>query len=233
MARLKKMTYAAVDVASALCPRDVPDGGVSEADWRASSLAGEALVEIGLKEVRTHERHQQVLARVQSWLTALLERGALQPAERAASGDTLARLGDPRFNPDLWDLPDEPLLGFVEIQKGSFPMGSDKNRDQQAYDDELPQHDVFLPFYYMGRYPVTVAQFRAFAEQSGYKPKDPDRLKGIENHPVVDVTWHDAMALLRLAGGKAQGMGRYPGTAGKVIAKRGERRATLAHHLTQ
>jgi formylglycine-generating enzyme required for sulfatase activity len=49
----------------------------------------------------------------------------------------------------------------------------------------------------MARYPVTVAQFKAFVENSGYRPEDPDSLRGIDNHPVVWVTWHDAMAYCR------------------------------------
>ena len=49
----------------------------------------------------------------------------------------------------------------------------------------------------MARYPVTVAQFRAFVESSGYRPKDPDSLGGIDNHPVRFVTWYDAAAYCR------------------------------------
>ncbi len=33
-------------------------------------------------------------------------------------GRALARLGDPRFDPDRWYLPKEPLLGFVPILRG-------------------------------------------------------------------------------------------------------------------
>lgn len=73
-------------------------------------------------------------------------------------------------------------------------MGSDKQRDQLADDDELPQHDVVLPTYYIARYPVTVAQFRAFVEATGYAPTDRDSLGGLSNHPVVLVTWPDALA---------------------------------------
>ncbi|RLC75407.1 MAG: hypothetical protein DRJ03_20915 [Chloroflexi bacterium] len=112
---------------------------------------------------------------------------------RARAGDTLARLGDPRFRPDAWFLPDEPLLGFVEIPAGEFLMGSDKQQDDKADDDEQPQHPVTLPAYYIARYPVTVAQFRAFVEASGHKPKDEDSLKGVGTHPVVNVTWHEAL----------------------------------------
>jgi formylglycine-generating enzyme required for sulfatase activity len=71
-------------------------------------------------------------------------------------------------------------------------MGSDKERDPLAEDDETPQHQLVLPCYYIARYPVTVAQFRAFVEESGYQPEDEDSLQGIANHPVVNVTWHDA-----------------------------------------
>ena len=73
----------------------------------------------------------------------------------------------------------------------SFMMGSDKRRDRQAADRELPQHEVNLPGYYLARWPVTVAQFAAFVGASGHAA-DPDSLKGIANHPVVWVDWHDA-----------------------------------------
>jgi hypothetical protein len=33
--------------------------------------------------------------------------------ERAAAGNTLACLGDPRLRADAWQLPGEPFLGFV------------------------------------------------------------------------------------------------------------------------
>ena len=44
---------------------------------------------------------------------------------------------------------------------------------------------------------MTVAQFRAFvedAENDGFRPQDPGCLKGVPNHPVVSVSWGEAMA---------------------------------------
>jgi len=73
-------------------------------------------------------------------------------------------------------------------------MGSDKKKDPQADGIEQPQHEVELGEYYIARYPVTVAQFKAFVEASKYKPRDPDSLRGQPNHPVVRVTWYDALA---------------------------------------
>jgi len=48
--------------------------------------------------------------------------------------------------------------------------------------------------YYIARYPVTVAQFKSFVEASKYKPQDPRSLGGLPNHPVVSITWYDALA---------------------------------------
>ncbi len=126
-------------------------------------------------------------------LIDLLRSGDLSPVERVAAGDALARLGDPRFRADAWFLPDDPLLGFIEIPTGPFAMGSDKEKDPQAYDAETPQHTLPLPGYYIGRYPVTVAQFRAFVEQSGRKAENEESLRGSLNQPVVWVSWYEAI----------------------------------------
>jgi len=82
---------------------------------------------------------------------------------------------------------------FVEIPAGTFLMGSNKECDSQAYESEAPQHKVTLPGYYIARYPVTVSQFRAFVEESGHKPENEESLRGLPNHPVVYVTWHEAL----------------------------------------
>jgi serine/threonine-protein kinase len=96
------------------------------------------------------------------------------------------------------DLLKQPV---VWVPPGPFLMGSDEAKDPQAYSDELPQHLVTLPGYYIGRDPVTVARFRAFVEASGHRPAGGSRcLEGPDDHPVVDVTWHDALAYCRWLG---------------------------------
>jgi formylglycine-generating enzyme required for sulfatase activity/energy-coupling factor transporter ATP-binding protein EcfA2 len=164
-----------------------------EVAWRKAWLAGEVLVELGMNRVLDSDLGQDLSKRVQKRLISLLELGQLNSIERAAAGNALARLVDTRFRTDAWNLPDEPLLGFVEIPAGPFTMGSNKKLDPEAFDDELPQHEIILPTYYIARYPVTVAQFKAFIDESGHEPEDPDSLKGLENHPVVLITWHEAM----------------------------------------
>jgi len=175
----------AISAVNTLCPREV--GRLSQpdaADYRRAQLAGEALLEIGMIGVQREEAGRAALARVRDWLVAAIRADAvLAPKERAEAGDTLARLGDPRFRADAWYLPDEPLLGFVEVSEGPFVMGEGGD-----------QHELVLPTYYVARYPVTVAQFRVFVEGSGFQPGDTDCLRGVGNHPVVWVSWDEALA---------------------------------------
>ena len=174
-----------------LCPEQPVATDVA---WRQAWLAGDVLLEMGRNRVRDSALGRDLDERMRRRLVALLSSSHLPPVERAAAGNTLARLGDPRFRADAWYLPDEPLLGFVEISAGPFLMGSDRQHDPRAYDDEVPRHTVVVPPYYIARYPVTVAQFQAFVDASGYTPAEARSLQGIPNHPVVYVTWHDALA---------------------------------------
>lgn len=127
-------------------------------------------------------------------------RGGASALERCRVGDALGKIGDPRFRADLWYLPDDPLLGFVEVPAGLFTMGSDKTLDPLAYDDELHSHDVKVPTYYIARWPVTVAQFKAFVDDpnnDGFEPGDPECVAGPVNHPVANVTWHESVSYCR------------------------------------
>ncbi len=105
------------------------------------------------------------------------------------------------FRADAWYLPDDALLGFVEIPAGSFLMGSDPVVDPGAYENErwsLSEHRgrVELSPYHIGRLPVTVAQFRAFVEDTGH-PASLEAVSGPLHHPVVGVSWPDALAYAR------------------------------------
>ena len=120
--------------------------------------------------------------------------GPAEPRVRCEVGAALGRIGDPRFRLDAWYLPADPMLGFIEIPAGPFTMGSDPKKDKGAFGGEQPAHSVTLPAFYMARFPVTVAQFRAYVEDAGITPGDPDCLRGVANHPVVWVSWHEALA---------------------------------------
>jgi len=129
--------------------------------------------------------------------------------ERVAACNSVAEQGDPRFRTDAWYLPDEPLLGFVEIPAGPFLMGSDKSHNPQAYAAELPQHEVTLPRYFIERYPVTVAQFRVIVEDTSSRLENPESLQRLSNHPVVYVNLYEA---LQYCDWLTQRLQAWPGT---------------------
>ncbi len=105
--------------------------------------------------------------------------------KRVDAGNLLGKLGDPRFRPDCWFLPNDNLLGFVEIPAGKFLMGNNNEKIT------APQSIVELEHYFIARYPVTVAQFQSFVEASGYNLDD---YHGNEpNHPVNGINWYHAM----------------------------------------
>jgi len=183
------------DMINALVPRDADKVALpSDSHWRLSVLAGLALGEQNVKDkLSQDEALQAVYERVQAWLVRFMSEGRLQAVERAEAGTVLGQLGDPRFDPALWHLPAEPLLGFRPITAGVFTMGSDKSKDDMARESESPPHSLELPGFFMARWPVTVAQFAAFVQFSSYAPQSRS-LQGNPNHPVVYVNWQGAIA---------------------------------------
>jgi hypothetical protein len=172
-------------LAHELCFREPEDAEAGLADTWGAHLAGQAVAESVDLTRKLGEASRRQLELLRRWHLHLLRTDLLPAAERAMAGKTLAKLGDPRFDPELWFLPREPLLGFIEVPAGPFRMGEGKER-----------HDAELPAFYMARYPVTVEQFRVFVAESGHEVH-PAALEGVANHPVTMVTWHDAVAYCR------------------------------------
>ena len=93
-------------------------------------------------------------------------------------------------------LPFEPEL--VYIPAGPFRMGSDAGPGISA--TETPTHEVTLATYRLGKYPVTNEQYAEFIRQTahpvtremGWFGRNPPKEQ--LNHPVVGVSWLDALA---------------------------------------
>ena len=81
----------------------------------------------------------------------------------------------------------------VWIPAGRFAMGS-KGGDR----NERPVHEAYTDSYYMDLRPVTNSMFAEFGRSSGYS-LDWILPEGCEDHPVVDVNWHDAQAYCQWA----------------------------------
>ena len=144
-----------------------------------------------------------VLAVLVAIVAAVLFQARTQPAAGAAPVRYPAPPGTEveGFRPDTWFLPEDDLLGFVEVPGGPFLMGSDPARDPLAFDNErwpgaTPRATVDLPAFYVGRYEVTVAQFGAFVDETAHRV-DVQALRAPANHPVSMVTWPDALAYCR------------------------------------
>jgi formylglycine-generating enzyme len=106
---------------------------------------------------------------------------------------------------------------MVFIPGGTFQMGS-----EDGFEKEKPVHTVTVSSFYMGKYELTVAEFKQFVEATRYQTdadkdgwsyiligKSYGRRGGINwrfdtkgnprpaseyNHPVVHVSWNDAVA---------------------------------------
>ena len=124
------------------------------------------------------------------------------PYERAEAGRRLAEIGDPR--PGVGLRPDGlPDILWCEVPGGKVKLGGDKDAQTTRRTQEIT-----LPTFYIAKYPVTKAQFRAFLTASdGYTSEDwwhgqlPPMPKGQQfhyaNHPRDSVNWYDALAWCR------------------------------------
>ena len=126
---------------------------------------------------------------------------------------TLTRRATPAEAPAVHvaRLPFEPEM--VPVPAGPFWMGSgdeqvqamlkrfdwaQKQQEKGWFKDEQPRHELTLPAFDIGRYPVTNAEYAEFVRATGREA--PDHWRGrnapeeLADHPVVNVTWHDALA---------------------------------------
>jgi len=91
---------------------------------------------------------------------------------------------------------------MVLIPAGDFFMGSNDN-DASADGDEKPMRSVYLDEFWIDKFEVTNADLSQFVEATGYQT-DAEKegrsknwqsaAEGKEDHPVVYVSWNDALA---------------------------------------
>lgn len=118
----------------------------------------------------------------------------------------------------------EDGMVLVYVPAGEFIMGSNTGSD-----NEKPEHEVYLDAYWIDQTEVTNAMFASFVEQTGYITdaentgasqvyivgnnisqrvgvnwlhpfNKTDTLSGMDNYPVVHVSWNDAKAYCEWAG---------------------------------
>ena len=157
----------------------------------------------------TQTQVQQTLAKLATGRRAPL-------AQRIAAGAALNHLGDPRPGVGL-TAAGLPELVWCAVPAGEFIMGNTKATDELAYGDESPQHRLHLPAFAISQYPITNAQYAAFVHDGGYQttqwqhcwtadgwqwrvenniggPRRYGSPYDLPNHPMVGVSWYEAMA---------------------------------------
>lgn len=82
--------------------------------------------------------------------------------------------------------PEYPRIEMVEIESGTFVMGSD---DQDSDPDEKPLHEVDIEAFRIGRYEVTQQQWRAVTGNN------PSFFKG-DDLPVECVSWQEVQIFI-------------------------------------
>lgn len=106
------------------------------------------------------------------------------------------------FEPELVTVPAGGfLMGTSDAQVKSMLTRFDWAKQHQEkgwFAREQPQHEVMLDEYQIGRYPVTNAEYAEFVADAGRET--PKHWRGdrppeeLVSHPVVYVTWEDALA---------------------------------------
>jgi len=114
---------------------------------------------------------------------------------------------------------------MVYVEGGTFMMGSNEGEN-----DEKPVHEVTVNSFYISKYEITVEEFEKFINATGYKTDAEKegwsyvyngsswkkkngvdwrcgvggdrRSEGEKKHPVIHVSWNDASAYAKWAGGR-------------------------------
>lgn len=120
--------------------------------------------------------------------------------ERAKMLSLLAKTQASKEDPTEWLL----------VPAGEFEMGAEGS---PADPDEAPKHRVFLDAFYIGKYEVTNHQYLTFVKSTGHRAPENEEpkfsmwragamLDGVGDLPVINVSWDDAVAYCKWAGGR-------------------------------
>ncbi len=135
----------------------------------------------------------------------------VSPAPEVNSNAVVWRTSAPPTNPQAGDVWVNPRTGteMAYVSAGEFTLGtSDEQIDawlrqhpqdeRRWFEREQPQCRVNLPAYWIGRTEVTNAQYLRFVRETGHQtPEHWARGRppaGLEDFPVVYVSWEDARA---------------------------------------
>ena len=184
-----------------ICPLEIVPQ--TAAAWQRVLLAGEIWLDkkVSAETQAEIDEVRESIDHVRAMLTQALAQTEMLPAPQRAEAGRWQR-----------------------IPVGPFSMGNDDEVDDLSYDDERPRHTQHIQHdYAISRFPITNAQFDEFVKDNGYvraefwgaaiapgcwesgKVRDyTDTLRecpenygepfNLPNHPVVGITWYEAVA---------------------------------------
>ncbi|KPA12294.1 Serine/threonine-protein kinase pkn1 [Candidatus Magnetomorum sp. HK-1] len=211
---------AAWILAEELCYIEPIENEVTEKNILGAILAGELVTE-SIDINNLSKRNETKLNRIISWLVKIISLKNTSPLQRTNCGKLLSMIGEPRK--EVLTIENSEMCF---IPQDTFLMGSVKENNL-FNDREYPQHTLELPPYFISKYPITNSQFKQFAEDNAYEDVDfwieaknanvwqYGKIKGyfdkearnypqnygspfnLSNHPVVGVTFYEALAYTR------------------------------------
>lgn len=115
------------------------------------------------------------------------------------------------------------LPKFVHVKGGTFTMGDERGLGNK---DQRPTHKVRVRKFNMSETEVTVAQYRYYCEATGTAmPKAPS-WGWKSNHPIVNVSWNDAVKYTNWLSEILDQVVRLPYEAEWEYAARGGKKST-------
>lgn len=131
---------------------------------------------------------------------------------RALIGERLAILGDPRDGVGI-DPDGTPKIKWCKVERGRVAVSIMLSNPEDPH-PEYETRDRIVERFWIGRYPITVSQYRSFLKaDDGWRQQDiwqPDlyrdpvgdsyQIGRFDNEPAVYVSWFEAMAFCRWLG---------------------------------
>ncbi|PPJ60986.1 hypothetical protein CBER1_02038 [Cercospora berteroae] len=109
---------------------------------------------------------------------AVLEEGKMKLPDRLAASIALSRLGDAR-----------DLVALQSVPLSRLTMGSPEHPNSE------PVHGAVVRPFAIGRYPVTVREYKKFIQETDRDWSSPEQNDAArQNVPATDLTWYDAVA---------------------------------------
>ncbi|NEP01960.1 MAG: SUMF1/EgtB/PvdO family nonheme iron enzyme [Symploca sp. SIO2E9] len=166
---------------------------------------------------------------IEEWLNLLSVSVSRETVTVDARGEIVKRESNQKANFFKDYLGNGVSLEMISIPGGKFLMGTEGKEIErliqkfnwQGFNREKPEHEVTVQPFFIGKYPVTQAQWRAIASCKDLKVErelnpNPAYFNNSQNsnsHPVEQVSWYDAVEFCQRLSRQTQREYRLPSEA--------------------